>query len=190
MEANTPMFGAMEIFDNAFEERVVEFSWSGCKFGECGDGISDIESTGDIAVHEFAKKGAIRETLFLFKFAMCRGAFKRSTSASAEEGFVQLVDTIFWERRSRAIVRLSEGGIIFPIMGANDTIYVVCARDFDVGLALGDINAVEVFKFTKIVDGRLVFEGKLHFLSNELENFLGCTFEAAGDSQIIDLTQQ
>ena len=98
--------------------------------------------------------------MFLFKLAMFRRAFERAACASAEEGFIQLVDTVFGERGSRAIIRLSKRGIIFPIMGANDSINVVGAGDFNVGFALGDINAVEVFKFSKIVNGRFVFEGK------------------------------
>ena len=49
--ANSKVFGAMEISNKAFEVGVMELGGAGRKLGKSGDGISDIQTAGDIAVH-------------------------------------------------------------------------------------------------------------------------------------------
>ena len=125
--ANSKVFGAMEISNKAFEVGVMELGGAGRKLGKSGNGISDIQTAGDIAVHQFTEKGAKREVSFVFKFAVFRRAFCGTTSTITKERFVHFVYAVFREGRRRSVTRFSNGKIIFPFMGSNDAVNVVGA---------------------------------------------------------------
>ena len=110
----------------------------------------------------------------MFKLAMFRCAFLRAASTCTNEGFVQFVNTVVRKKVSGAITRFTDGEFVFPTVGANDAINVVGASNFNIFLVLIDVNAVEIFEGTKILNRRGIFKRELELLTNQFENFLGC----------------
>ena len=75
-------------------------------------------------------------------------------------------------------------------MRSDDAVNVVGARYFNKRLGLEHVDSVEVFKQSKIVDGRFFFKRKLKFLTNNRKFFFSSRFIFARQSHISYLSEK
>ena len=83
-----------EVHGDALQSLVVGSIGGDGEFCQGGDGIVDVEAACHVGIQQFAKEGAVLETVFDGKCVMFLGAFRWAGVAAK-----QFVDTVFVEGR-------------------------------------------------------------------------------------------
>ena len=148
---NAPMSCAEKVFGDAFEASVMDGSWGVCKLGKESNSVAGVGTTCDVGVEKFTKEGAEGEALFGLKSSSFFGIF-RGTDRGEKFG-----ETI-WGQRFMWLGRLVR---LFPLMGLEDAVNVVRARDEDVVIALSDSDTIVFFDQSKVIERRFRFTGEL-----------------------------
>ena len=148
---NAPMFSAAKVFGDAFEASIMEGSQGVCKLGKENSSVANVGATCDVGVEKFTKKSAEGEAVFGLKSSSFFGIFR---GANRCKKFSEII----WGQRFMWLGRLVR---LFPLMGLEDAVNVVRARDEDVVIALSDSDTIVFFDQSKVIERRFRFTGEL-----------------------------
>lgn len=185
VKVDAPCAGTAEIFGQFLEHGEMEIARRTSKFAESDDSIADIGTARDVSVKEFAKEATIGETIFVDELLMLVGVFRRAS------GGVKGRNSIKWERGLNLAIF---GGLVWrgrgPVMCAQHTVNVACAREDNAIRILGNIDTIEITEETKVAERGFGFAGQLERKAKKTININGEVLRWCGKGEVIDLAEE